>query len=550
MADKTDHTDYATTEELGQKYGDLQAMDRVRIVGLTSEKGRKLNGRLGTVRSISGNNDGRANPYVARMPDGRYKIDVDFDETLGKESSDGKVRVIPETKTYSLKRENLEPHDVSVGSLSRTAEGVAALRGAGMTVETTAQREAREPEMAGWFPAILQGDVTRTREILTYVRETYGLENAADQNLDATGESALLGAIQNGHLGIVRVLLEFGANPNRVCNAPMMRELHLSYFNMAIMMMDTHEAGEDIVHALLDGGADVNSNGMKGTPLSLAATGAPNHESRMRLCRKLLDKGANLNLVVQNGLPGHVVNELTALSAVTGIKGSDIAEPERHELLNMLMQAGADPGILCTLGTPARGERCNAIHIVVSRREADMLRCLLSTKKGRAAVNVRRREAGAPGENNGDGETAITMAVADYWVPRFRACRDMAVQLLKAGADIEIEDNCGLSAAKWLQGDALKYRELSRLITKSKKSKGQDAEFWDSEEVKAFIEDGDDSAVQCQSCRMWSDMSSHQHLTFQRCSKCKSAYYCSRNCQKAGWTHHKKVCKPSSKESK
>ena len=110
--------------------------------------------------------------------------------------------------------------------------------------------------------------------------------------------TALLGAIQKGHLDIVRVLLEFGANPDRIFNAPIMREYHLSYLNMAIMLMDKSDAGEDIVHALIDAGADVNSSGRKGTPLSLAAIGAPNHEVRMRISRKLLDKGANPNLLV------------------------------------------------------------------------------------------------------------------------------------------------------------------------------------------------------------------------------------------------------------
>ena len=196
------------------------------------------------------------------------------------------------------------------------------------------------------------------------------------------------------------------------------------------------------------------------------------------------------------------------------MKGCDITEPERHELLNMLMEAGADPGILCTLD--GRGETCTVIHIVVSRRESDVLRCLLSTEKGKAAVNVRRSEAGAPGENNGDGETAIIMAVADYHVPRFRASRDIAVQLLRAGADINMKDSVGISASAWLKEDAQKYRELHRLYKKARK-KGP--KFWDSDEVKSFIEDGENGAVQCENCRIWSDQADNS--IFQRCSKCK-----------------------------
>jgi hypothetical protein len=32
----------------------------------------------------------------------------------------------------------------------------------------------------------------------------------------------------------------------------------------------------------------------------------------------------------------------------------------------------------------------------------------------------------------------------------------------------------------------------------------------------------------------------------QRCARCKSAYYCSRNCQKLAWKSHKSTCSPSS----
>ncbi|OAL52511.1 hypothetical protein IQ07DRAFT_505943 [Pyrenochaeta sp. DS3sAY3a] len=31
----------------------------------------------------------------------------------------------------------------------------------------------------------------------------------------------------------------------------------------------------------------------------------------------------------------------------------------------------------------------------------------------------------------------------------------------------------------------------------------------------------------------------------RRCSRCKSAYYCDRNCQKSDWKTHRNVCEPA-----
>ena len=43
----------------------------------------------------------------------------------------------------------------------------------------------------------------------------------------------------------------------------------------------------------------------------------------------------------------------------------------------------------------------------------------------------------------------------------------------------------------------------------------------------------------CENCKQSSDGSSKP---FQRCSACRLTYYCSRNCQKLDWRHHKHVC--------
>ena len=46
-----------------------------------------------------------------------------------------------------------------------------------------------------------------------------------------------------------------------------------------------------------------------------------------------------------------------------------------------------------------------------------------------------------------------------------------------------------------------------------------------------------ESAASCAHC-------GKQGVGFQRCSKCKQAWYCGAECQKAGWKKHKKGCEP------
>lgn len=144
-----------TAEEIAaieriSKTGVLQAMDKVKIIGLTSETGRLLNGREGTIRAINGGeSDGRSNPYVAQLPDGRYKVSVEFDETIGREDRPGNCSAVAMTKTFSLKRENLIMQGVGLGTIARDPEGKAILNRHGMDILTTEEREAKDPATAG-----------------------------------------------------------------------------------------------------------------------------------------------------------------------------------------------------------------------------------------------------------------------------------------------------------------------------------------------------------------------------------------------------------------
>lgn len=58
-----------------------------------------------------------------------------------------------------------------------------------------------------------------------------------------------------------------------------------------------------------------------------------------------------------------------------------------------------------------------------------------------------------------------------------------------------------------------------------------------------FIHDPTESGGGNYMCNNCEDMSQDKKK-FQRCSTCHVAYYCSRDCQKAHWPEHKKICKP------
>lgn len=245
---------------------------------------------------------------MARLPTGRYRVQVELEETMGEMISTGKYRTVPKTVSHSFKRENLQAVDVSIGTNFRNNPGVAAaLRDVGgPVIETTAEREAREPGVKGWFPAVMQGDDATVSKILSYIQQTYQTQHAADQIMDATGDTSLMGGIQNGHVEVVKLLIQYGADVNRVCNMPMMKPLNLSYLGMAIMLVDTAMSTtggkqvkpaerESIVNMLLDSGADISVTSQKGTPLFLACNIACSQQIRLRLSRKILDLGADPN---------------------------------------------------------------------------------------------------------------------------------------------------------------------------------------------------------------------------------------------------------------
>ena len=90
--------------------GDLLAGDEVKISGLTSEKGLKLNGCTGFIVPLNLKNDGTLNPTLACRPDGKYQVRITNTKA-------GRHMNKMETKVYIMKRKNLNPTKVSPSPL-------------------------------------------------------------------------------------------------------------------------------------------------------------------------------------------------------------------------------------------------------------------------------------------------------------------------------------------------------------------------------------------------------------------------------------------------
>ena len=79
-----------------------------------------------------------------------------------------------------------------------------------------------------------------------------------------------------------------------------------------------------------------------------------------------------------------------------------------------------------------------------------------------------------------------------------------------------------------MRDDTGKKNELATLVKKAHDSRCSNSNFWnESEEVKSFIEDGENDIVQCDNCGCWADdnyENGERVQAFQRCSKCKKVF--------------------------
>lgn len=160
-------------------------------------------------------------------------------------------------------------------------------------------------------------------------------------------------------------------------------------------------------------------------------------------------------------------------------------------LMELLFKHGADPDVAC------QGTGLTPMHMAVSEGLTTAVKILLDAK---ASVH----------KKDGEGRSPLLHAVMGNhpWT---------AVLLVQRGADPSMGDNDGVTPV-----DIVKEHSLGHMANA----------FTRSAEI-----DVDDLKSACGAC-----MGAMEQT--KRCSRCKITYYCSAECQKRHWGHHKLTCKP------
>jgi ankyrin repeat protein len=217
--------------------------------------------------------------------------------------------------------------------------------------------------------------------------------------------SPLVRAAEQGHTGIVKLLLESGAKDNYSLNEALVRTAEHGDFEMVV--------------PLLDKGADANYENDRGHTALMSAAGRGDVE----LVWFLLDKGAEAAVVGRQGM-----------TALHGALGSAATLREKTEIATLLLNNGAD----ANAGT---GYGRKPIHLA-ARGRPDVTRMLLDMGADANAVDE-------------FGETPLMYAARSGGM-------DVVIELLKHGADIHATNKEGETALTLAQEEG--RVEIERLL--------------------------------------------------------------------------------------
>lgn len=345
--------------------------------------------------------------YLATNPDAASKADIET-RIRGLESLT-QQNLLDQLLVYAAKNGTLSHVNLLIAKGAKDEEG-AALAAAYFEghseIEKLLERAAPKPLTPKMvqrliFAALSKGDEHRFASLVELVDQ----QDLDDLLLYTLGQS------KTQPTGIVRVLLDKGANVNQPTN-----------YKTALMLA-ADKGYADTVNLLLTKGAQVNVQTDEGTALMEAVS-----SGHTEVVKILLSAGADIKAVHRLG------DQALALAARQRNYKSPNVEPD-PEILRLLLAKGADPNATGRYG----------ITPLMSANTAEKVKLLVA--KG-AKINAKDEE----------GKTALMQAAS-------RGEPDVVSSLLESGADINATDNKGLNALLYsLDEDNRAYGEERKTL--------------------------------------------------------------------------------------
>lgn len=346
--------------------------------------------------------------------------------------------------------------------LSDIGNGLGLLRAADdeETEVASAEEEDFDPQTNPVLVASLNGDAGKVRELLG--------EGYSATDIHASGTDAVIIAVREGHLEIVRLLLEAGADPDRIN----------SQSGTTPLRMAVQENRAEIAEYLLSKGADPDlhdpSSGIGALAILLLVARTYEHGSALRLLDLLLAKGAGLHpfriedhelsiisfAAIQAGLPAGFIARLAERSQKEDV---DLALwyaciEDQAENVRDLIAAGADVNMAvpelehdpsaagdCPLNAAATRGHAECVRLLIEAGadvnrsvppEGGQFPLLMAAENGHGDVVGMLVDAGADvsGINPENGTHALGGAV-------LHGHAEIVNLLLEAGADPNIESS-------------------------------------------------------------------------------------------------------------
>jgi len=257
------------------------------------------------------------------------------------------------------------------------------------------------------------------------------LDRGADgQNRGKMDQTGLYIASFRGYAGVVRSLIDRGADLNAICKD---YDEYCDDVKWTPLHVAISQERRDIVVLLLERGADTEIlSGRNQTALYMASS-----RGCVDVVRSLIDRGADLNAICEDYDEGHCDVKWTPLQVAI--------DKERRETTVLLLERGAD-----TETRNCRNE--TALHMASSRRCADIVRQLISY-----GADLNAECDGIDRCKNNVKWTPLHVAIWTGTPP-------IARTLLEHGADPNAPDNLGNTAlhlvSHWGWGEVVTFVEL------------------------------------------------------------------------------------------